>query len=136
MLIDPDTGETRYMRTTSGYTFSLRDGVKRLRIVAERRVGAGLRIVGVKVEPTRGGQLIARFTLTESAEVEVKLLTLTGRLISVVQPRRLMSVGEHRIAWDGRSVNGGLPKGSYLLEIKAYGERGEQVRGCALWVVR
>jgi len=136
MLIDPDTGETRYMRTTSGYTFALRDGVKRLRIVAERRVGAGLRIVGVKTEPTRGGQLIARFTLTESAEVEVKLLTLTGRLISVVQPRRLMPMGEHRIVWDGRSVNGGLPKGSYLLEIKAYGERGEQVRGCALWVVR
>jgi Tol biopolymer transport system component/protocatechuate 3,4-dioxygenase beta subunit len=136
MLIDPDTGETRYMRTTSGYTFSLRNGVKRLRIVAERRLGAGLRIVGVKAEPTRGGQLIARFTLTESAEVEVKLLTLTGRLISVVQPRRLMPMGEHRIVWDGRSVNGGLPKGSYLLEIKAYGERGEQVRGCALWVVR
>jgi protocatechuate 3,4-dioxygenase beta subunit len=136
ILIDPDTGETRYMRTTSGYTFSLRDGVKRLRIVAERRLGAGLRILGVKTEPTRGGQLIARFTLTESAEVEVKLLTLTGRLISVVQPRRLMPMGEHRIVWDGRSVNGGLPKGSYLLEIKAYGERGEQVRGCALWVVR
>jgi protocatechuate 3,4-dioxygenase beta subunit len=136
MLIDPDTGETRYMRTTSGYTFSLRNGVKRLRIVAERRLGASLRIVGVKAEPTRGGQLIARFTLTESAEVEVKLLTLTGRLISVVQPRRLMPMGEHRIVWDGRSVNGGLPKGSYLLEIKAYGERGEQVRGCALWVVR
>jgi protocatechuate 3,4-dioxygenase beta subunit len=136
ILIDPDTGETRYMRTTSGYSFALRDGVKRLRIVAERRLGAGLRIVGVKTEPTRGGQLIARFTLTESAEVEVKLLTLTGRLISVVQPRRLMPMGEHRIVWDGRSVNGGLPKGSYLLEIKAYGERGEQVRGCALWVVR
>jgi hypothetical protein len=136
ILIDPDTGETRYMRTISGYTFSLSDGVKRLRIVAERRWGAGLRIVGVKTESTRGGQLIARFTLTESAEVEVKLLTLTGRLISVVQPRRLMPMGEHRIVWDGRSVNGGLPKGSYLLEIKAYGERGEQVRGCALWVVR
>ena len=136
ILIDPDSGETRYMRTTSGYTFALRDGLKRLRIVAERRLGAGLRIVGVKAEPTRGGQLIVRFTLTESAEVEAKLLTLTGRLISVVQPRRLMSMGEHRIVWDGRSVNGGLPKGSYLLEIKAYGERGEQVRGCALWVAR
>jgi len=47
-----------------------------------------------------------------------------------------MPMGEHRIVWDGRSVNGGLPKGSYLLEIKAYGERGEQVRGCVLWVVR
>jgi len=136
MLVDPDTGETRYMRTTSGYTFTLRDGVKRLRVVAERRLGGGLRIVGIKAEPTRGGQLIARFTLTESAEVEVKLLSLTGRVISVVQPRRLMPMGEHRIVWDGRSVNGGLPKGSYLLEIKAYGERGEQVRGCALWVVR
>jgi hypothetical protein len=78
------------MRTTGGYTFALREGVKRLRIVAERRVGAGLRIVGVKAEPTRGGQLIARFSLTKSAEVEVKLLTLTGRLVSVVQPRRLM----------------------------------------------
>jgi protocatechuate 3,4-dioxygenase beta subunit len=136
ILINPDTGETRYMRTTSGYTFALRGGAKRLRIVAEPRLGAGLRIVGIKAEPTRGGQLIARFTLTESAEVEAKLLTLTGRLISVVQPRRLTPVGEHRIVWDGRSVNGGLPKGSYLLEIKAYGEQGEQVRGCALWVVR
>ncbi len=128
LLIDPDTGETRYMRTTSGYTFASQNGVKRLQVVAERRIGTGLRIVGLRPEITRGGQLIARFTLTEPAEVESKLLTLTGRSVAVVQPRRLMPAGEKYLIWDGRSVNGGLPKGIYLLEVRAYGERGEQTR--------
>lgn len=128
ILVDLDTGETRYMRTTSGYTFALRDGTKKLRVVAERRTGAGLRIVGIRAEPTRGRQLVVRFTLTESAEVEGKLLTLTGRSASIIQPRRLMTAGEHRLIWDGRGVRDNLPRGLYLLEIKAYGERGEQVR--------
>lgn len=128
LLVDPDTGETRYMRTTSGYAFSLRDGSKRLKVVVEHRTNAGLRVVGLRVEPTRGGQLIARLALTESAEVEGRLLTLTGRLVSVVLPRKLMPAGEQRFIWDGRNANGGLPKGLYLLEVRAYGERGEQVR--------
>ncbi|MGQ9520285.1 MAG: carboxypeptidase regulatory-like domain-containing protein [Candidatus Fervidibacter sp.] len=128
LLVDPDTGETRYMRTTSGYAFSLRDGSKRLKVVAEHRTNAGLRVIGLRVEPTRGGQLIARFALTESAEVEGRLLTLTGRLVSVILPRKLMPAGEQRFIWDGRNTNGGLPKGLYLLEVRAYGERGEQVR--------
>ncbi|MCS7263642.1 MAG: carboxypeptidase regulatory-like domain-containing protein [Armatimonadetes bacterium] len=128
VLIDPETGEARYMRTTGGYTFVLREGVKRLRVISEQKVGSGLRILGLRPEITRGGQLVARFTLTEPAEVECKLVTLTGRTIYVVQPRRLMTAGEQRILWDGRNVNGGLPKGFYLLEVCAYGERGERVR--------
>ncbi len=128
VLVDLDTGEARYMRTTNGYTFALKDGMKRLRLIAERRVGSGLRIVGMKPEVNRGGKLLVRFTLTETAEVECKLMTLTGRLISVVQPRRLMAAGEQRIFWDKRSANASLPKGLYLFEVQAYGERGEQVR--------
>ena len=128
ILIDPDTREARYMRTTSGYTFALQEGVKRLQIVAEKRISTGLKVIGLKAEPTRGGQMLARFTLTESAEVEGRLLTLTGRLVAVVQPRRLMPAGEQRIVWDGRNENGRLPKGLYLFELRAYGERGEQVR--------
>lgn len=128
LLVDPDTGETRYMRTTSGYTFALQNGIKRLKVIAERRVGGGLKVVGLRPETTRGGQLIARFALTESAEVESRLLTLTGRLVAVIQPRKLMVAGEQRLVWDGRGVNGELPKGFYLLEVRAYGERGEQTR--------
>ncbi len=128
LLVDPDTGETRYMRTTSGYTFALQNGIKRLKVIAERRVGSSLKVVGLKPETTRGGQLIVRFALTESAEVESRLLTLTGRLVAVIQPRKLMVAGEQRLVWDGRGVNGELPKGLYLLEVRAYGERGEQTR--------
>mgnify|MGYP001770869544 CR=1 FL=1 len=127
-LVDLDTGEARYMRTTTGFTFAPREGVKRLRIIAERRSGTGLRIVGLRAEPMRGGQLLARFTLTEPAQVEAHLRTLTGRLVATVLPRRFLSAGEQRIVWDGRSVSSGLPKGIYLLEVRAEGERGEQVR--------
>lgn len=133
ILVDMETGEARYMRTTGGYTFVARNAegnvaVKRLRIIAERKVGSGLKIVGLKPEITRSGQLLVRFTLTETAEVECNLITLTGRFVSSLQPRKLMAAGEKRILWDSRSLNSGLPKGFYLLEVRAYGERGEQVR--------
>ncbi len=129
MLIDLDSGEQKYMRTSGGYTFELRDGLKRLRLIAERRSGAGLRVVGLRQQPSpRGGSMMVRFVLTESAFVEARLRSLTGRMVQVVQPRRLLSAGEHRLVYDGRGVQGGLPKGLYLLEVHAQGEQGEQVR--------
>lgn len=129
MLIDLDSGEQRYMRTSGNYTFELRDGLKRLRLIAERRSGAGLKIVGLRQQPSlRGGGVIVSFALTESAFVEARLRSLTGRMVQVIQPRRLLSSGEHRLVYDGRGVQGGLPKGLYLLEVYAQGEKGEQVR--------
>lgn len=127
-LVDLDTGETRYMRTTGGYTFLARDGVKRLRVIADPRTNGGLRIVGLKAEAVRGSGLTIRWTLTESAYVEVQLRSLTGRLVSIVQPRRLLTAGEQRLLWNGRGSGVNLPKGLYLLEVRAEGERGEQVK--------
>lgn len=136
-LVDLDTGEARYMRTTSGYTFTLRDGVKRLRVIAERRTGIGLKVVGLRQLPTRGNALAVQFALTEPAVVEGRLLSLTGRLVDVVHPRRWLPSGEHRLMWDGRSrASGTLPAMPYLLELVATGERGEQVRATLLVRIR
>lgn len=143
-LVDLDTGEARYMRTTSGYTFTLRDegrgtgsGIKRLRIIAERRTGVGLKVVGLRQLPTRGEALAVQFVLTEPAIVEGRLLSLTGRLVDVVHPRRWLPSGEHRWMWEGRSkASGMLPAMPYLLELVATGERGEQVRATLLVKIR
>lgn len=128
MLVDPETGEHRYMRTSSSWTFNVGDGAKRLQVVVERRLGSGLRIVGARQESGRGNIVMVRFVLTEPALVEGRLVSLTGRLIQIAQPRKMLPVGENRLTLDGRSAGTSLPKGLYLLELLAYGEKGEQVR--------
>ncbi|GBC99456.1 Protein TolB [bacterium HR17] len=133
-LVDLETGDARYMRTTTSYTVELRGGVRRLRVIAERRTGAaGLRIVGLRQQPSRGGALAVQFALTEPAFLEGRLLTLTGRVVQVVQPRRWFPSGDHRLRWDGRGrADNLLPQMPYLLELTAIGERGEQVRATLL----
>ena len=132
-LIDLDTGDARYLRTTVSYTFTLSNGVKRLQVIAERRSGAGLKVVGLRQLPTRGNILAVQFALTEPAFVEGRLLSLTGRVVDIVQPRRWFSAGEHRLMWGrGQGAGDKLPAMPYLLELVATGERGEQMKATLL----
>lgn len=136
-LIDPDTGDARYLRTTVGYTLTLSNGVKRLQVIAERRSGAGLKVVGLRQLPTRGNILAVQFALTEPAFVEGRLLSLTGRVVDIVQPRRWFSAGEHRLMWvRGQGTGDKLPAMPYLLELVATGERGDQMKATLLVRIR
>jgi len=59
------------------------------------------------------------FQINREAEVEIKIYTLSGRLIRTLEPY-LAQVGFNMISWDGRDADGDpLANGVYLYKIRA-----------------
>lgn len=131
VLVDLQTGERRFLRTTSAYPFAVsrQGGMYRFRVEMAPQGGL-LRLSQVRVNGGRsaGGRYTLTFHLSASAQVEVNVL-LGGKVV-----RRLVSgvsraAGIQQVTWDGRDANGiALPAGSYLLEVKAVSADGQTVR--------
>lgn len=80
----------------------------------------------------------AHFTcvLSQAADVEIEIFSLSGRLIRRLGPFAQMP-GFVQLEWDGRDAGGSvLASGSYLYRIAAYGAGEEAVFRGALAVVR
>ncbi len=127
-LSDPETGVQRSLRTTTGYTFEVKNGTRTLSLVVEKAPAIGLKIVNARQELTRGPTVTVRFTLTDDARVEGRLVALTGRLIETVRSATALPAGTHRFTVGTRSVGKGLPKGLYLMELSAESEWGDRTR--------
>ncbi len=128
VLVNLETGERRYLRTTSRYTFRTSDtGVCRFRI--ETTSGSQLlRIQGVQVQSGRGNQHTIAFTLTGDATVQVNILA-GGKTVRSLLSEASRSAGLQQVSWDGRDQNGiSLPPGAYTVEIRATGEDGQVAR--------
>ncbi|MFN4179363.1 MAG: S8 family serine peptidase [Armatimonadota bacterium] len=119
---------------TTNTTYSLRTGIRRLRlsageerqlqIVAERGVKKPLRVQNLRVIPLRGKVVAIEFNLTDSAQTEVVVQTLTGRTVRVLD-KSFRQSGNHRILWDSASSGGQhLPSGIYLVKVIARDEKG------------
>ncbi len=133
-LVDEVTGQRRYLRTTPAVTITLSPDRSTTEqrtfqlIVVPGETGL-LRIVGLKAEPLRGGGAAIQFSLTRPAQTQVEILTLTGRLVTVLENAQNRSAGQHRILWQGRNGNGQLvPNGLYLIRITATDDEGRQVQ--------
>ncbi|MCS7223453.1 MAG: carboxypeptidase regulatory-like domain-containing protein [Armatimonadetes bacterium] len=135
-VLDPETGVQRSLRTLSGYTFEAKNGSKRLTLIVERVSGVGLKILAARQERTRGAIPTIQFTLTDDAVVEGRLVSLTGRVIEIVQPPKMLPAGTHRLAVATRSPTGTLSRGLYLMELKAENDLGERTRAIVRVQVR
>lgn len=121
-LVDESTGERRYMRTTSSYTFSAGvQGVDRvLKIVVQPRPASGLVVSGVSAAQNSQGTVALSYTLSTEAEVDVKIRNIAGRVVRQVQNAKLSSAGLNTTLWNGRNERGlAVPAGRYLCEITA-----------------
>jgi hypothetical protein len=59
------------------------------------------------------------FELTQSAEAEIKIYTVAGRLIRTLRPG-ILPAGYNQVYWDGKDADGdGLANGVYLYKISA-----------------
>jgi flagellar hook assembly protein FlgD len=59
------------------------------------------------------------FELTQSAEAEIKIYTVAGRLIRTLRPG-ILPAGYNQVYWDGKDADGdGLANGVYLYKITA-----------------
>jgi methionine-rich copper-binding protein CopC len=131
VLVDLQTGERKFLRTTSSHTFAVsrQGGVYRFRIEAVPQ-GSLLRLSQVRVSGGRstGGRYTISFNLSAAAQVEVNVFS-AGKLVRRLTSGASRSAGIQQITWDGRDASGiALPAGSYMVEIRAVSADGQVVR--------
>jgi len=134
VLVDLQTGERKFLRTTSSHTFAVnRQGsVYRFRVEMTPQSGL-LRLTQVRVSGGRsaGGRYTISFHLSANAQVEVNVLS-AGKPVRRLASGATRSAGIQQLTWDGRDANGiALPAGNYLVEVKATGVDGQVVRSVA-----
>lgn len=131
-LVDEATGKRQAMRTTSAYQFRADEGGRpfrielsdaestRLRISNLTAAGAGLR---------SGGNLSISFSLSQTANVQLRLLSPAGRTIASLPSDLALKEGLNWLTLPARAGSGGfLPRGTYLLELIATTPEQQQVR--------
>lgn len=127
-LVDLDTGEERYMRTTPSYQFRSGDGgVRRhLRIVAERESLAPLGITSFTPQEAQDRVTIS-YALTQPASVDVAIMNMAGRPVRRLVQDAPSTSGQHALTWNMVSETGTrVPSGMYLCRLTARAASGHQ----------
>ena len=135
VLHDPVTGRRVYMRTSQGYEFTLREGTRNLEIELTRGAGV-LAVAGVTTSQVGEAATIS-YTLSASAEVDVEVRNISGRVVSRVVSGAPQTAGRQQVVWNGRNNNGVLaPNGVYLIVVNARTEDGREARAVGTLSVR
>jgi WD40 repeat protein len=138
VLVDLQTGERKFLRTTSSHRFAVsrQGGVYRFRV--EMLPSAQLlRIAHARVYGGRssGGRYSIVYELSDTAQVEVSV-TSGGRLVRRLAAGVTRAAGLQQVTWDGRDQNGvAVPAGAYMVEIRASNSDGQAVRATVPVVV-
>ncbi len=78
----------------------------------------GLSLLGARPNPFSGGTTIV-FSLKNTADVDIEILDLGGRLVATPHQGRYRS-GQHTVMWDGTGTEGSaLPSGVYFARVTA-----------------
>lgn len=120
-LVDEATGQRRYMRTTTSYTFQTSDQPtdRVLKVLVQPRPAQGLSVTAVNTAQTAGGVSLT-YTLSTPAAVDVRVRNIAGKVVSEVALDRLSPAGQNTLLWNGRNGRGTIvPAGRYLCEITA-----------------
>jgi len=130
LLVDVDGGVSRYMRTSSGYTF--RTGAtrspRRFQVVLNGS-SSGHLVLGA-ITPVRGprGYLVS-YSVSAPAEVSAQIVNTGGRLVRHMFASRAAQPGLNSLFWDLRDEQGrAVPRGFYLLQMMARDDQGRVVR--------
>lgn len=121
-LVDDATGERRYMRTTSSYSF--RTGTQAtervLRIVVQPRGVNALAVSSVVATQNAQGGAAISYSLSADAAVDIRIRNISGIVVGQVAADRASTAGQNTVLWSGRSNRGSkVPSGRYLCEIVA-----------------
>ncbi len=129
VLTDEETGQSCYMRTTGGYSFTTgADGASRhLVIEAVRNDGGALAVSGVTTSQAGEGVTIT-YTLSAPASVDVEVLNIAGRTVRNLRRDAVTAAGADTVVWNLTSEHGSrVPQGMYLCRVTARTEDGQSV---------
>ncbi len=130
ILVDRDTGRTQYMRTTAEFSFRTGPdgGLRRLAVEIAGNSADLLTVSSLSAAQTGGGVAIA-YTLSRPAGVSIRVMNIAGRTVAVVASDQASTTGTNNAVWNMRNSAGApVPAGTYLLQITACAEDGQQVR--------
>lgn len=136
-LVDLDSGERVFMRTTSSYTFQSGDegGTRHFKIRVSSRE-RGLQITDLAVDSVARGAAIS-YALSEDAEVDVVVLNSAGRVVRTLSRSESVVAGRSTVNWDGRSDAGSsAPLGDYRIQLEARSLGGGRVTRTAVLSLR
>lgn len=120
-LIDPVSGEKRYMRTTNSYVFRTGSTASErlLKVVVQPRPAQSLAVTSVQSLQTADGAALT-YTLSSDATVDVRVRNIAGLVIGTVASGQAATAGTNTLVWNGRNSRGSkVPGGRYLCEITA-----------------
>ena len=125
ILVDKATGAQVSLRQRSRYPLN---GRSTLLLVLQRDTDQPLRVVNLQAQRMRGRGVRISFGLTAPAQVKAVIMTLTGRIVRVLDGGSRMA-GTHQLFWQGDTEGGNpAPVGVYLLRLQATDEQGRQVQ--------
>ncbi|MBC7808276.1 MAG: hypothetical protein H7145_19255, partial [Akkermansiaceae bacterium] len=135
-LTNKQDGRKTSLRGSSSVVVNISANVKsRFVITADKGTSRPLVITNVRFRdeggsgrgPNGGANYSLSFKTTADAQIEARIMTLTGKTVnSLASGRAVVANGETRLRWNGRSQEGNqLPAGPYMVELTARGENGE-----------
>ncbi|MCE5238614.1 S8 family serine peptidase [bacterium] len=129
-LVDQDSGSSVYMRTTTGYTFTMAEaGVRHLQVVADAAASNALVVSGVSAAAMTSGQTVFAYTVSREANVAVEIRNISGVLIRNLGERTAAPGTTQTLLWNGQSERGTrVPAGRYLARITARATDGQSVQ--------
>ncbi len=133
-FVDPQAGQARDMRTSSGYTFTMAEpGVRRFEIILESGGVASRPVIGNVVVSSSGrsvnSAITIQYSLNTSAEVTVRILSLGGQPIATLVQGQSANPGVSTVSWSKRTDSGrAVAPGNYIVEIVAESSEGQRVR--------
>lgn len=136
-LTDKTTGRKVALRGTSSSIVNVSAGApSRFVLTADKQTSRPLAITNVRFRnegdtrgPNGGANYSLTFKTTADAEVNARIITLSGKTVATLASGRAVTAdGLTRLQWRGRSQEGNeLPAGSYIIELTARGEDGTLV---------
>lgn len=128
VLVDVDGGISRYMRTSTGYTFRATTPKRRFQILVDGSPGGRLTIGAIT--PARGPRgFLITYNLSAPAAVTARIVGANGRPVRELSPGRAAQPGLNTLFWDLRDAHGrAAPRGFYLLQMVARDDQGRVFR--------
>ena len=130
MLTDTATGKRIYVRTAQQYTYrATHDTPRRFKLEVGPRTGGALVISSASATMTRGGQVTVAYSLSQSADVTINVMNISGRSVKALAAATPATAGVNTRLWDLSSSRGTqVPNGTYLISICATTDGGQQTR--------
>lgn len=130
-ITDMQTGVVTDLKSVAGIKVSLRAGaVRRYKVSMATDVSRKLAVSFLRAEPTSrlSGSYSYRLGVTQDAEVDAQVMTVSGKPIQILAAGRATSGSSTKLVWNGRNTDGSpVPAGPYMLRVTVRDADGSSV---------